>query len=703
MAILEKIRKRSALLIVVIGIALFSFVISDFIQNRNLLKSSSVVGKVNGETILRENFMREVELASRRFGGSMSSLQVANQVWNQQVRNLLLEKQYKELGIAIEDDQVVELIKTNPYFSQDTLFQNEAGIFDEGRYLEFVADLQSNNPTGYQQWKLQEEAMVKAAKEQHYFNLVKASVYTTLSEGNYTYQAENDKVAIQYFQVPYSSIADSTITISKEEIKDYANTHKKEFKTEPQRSLQYVFFEEKPSPEDEENSKNEITALLEKKITYNPATKINDTVPGFRTTPNIADFVNANSDIPFDSTFVAKNDLPVAFADSLSNLTIGAVYGPYRDGEYFKISRMMAKKPNGVAQASHILIGYKGALQAIPSVTFTKEEAKAKAQELFNSVTKNPDTFADLARENSTDLQTGRLGGNLGFFAEGDMVKPFSDFVFSNAVGKIGIVETDFGFHIIHVTAKEVTLQIATIARKIEPSETTINNVFRNATEFEMAASEKEFAEAAKAATYNPRPVRNLKELDETIAGIGDQRSIVQWAFNADTEVGDVQRFNVQGGYAIVQLTEKIKKGVISSEDINVRIKPILLRQKKAALIISKNKGKTLEERAYSAEAPLRTASELTIKKLVIPGIGREPKVIGTALALQEGQTSGFIEGENGMYMLKVTGKEIAKPLDNYSTYATTQQTAARSRVNAAVYTALKEAATIKDNRAEFY
>lgn len=703
MAILEKIRKRSLLLIVIIGLSLFSFVISDAIQTGRFGMPSSTIGKVNGERISRDAFNQEVEVTSRRYGGSLSNLQVADQVWNLRVRNSLLEEQYKKAGIRIEEAQTLEIIKSNPGFAQDTMFQNEAGVFDENRFIEFLADLKANNPAGFEQWKLQEEALVKNTKEQTYFNLIKAGIQTTLKEGEYSYRAENDKVAIEYIQIPYSSIPDSTITLSEEEMKKYARTHEKEFEPEPLRSIQYVYFEEKASPEDEEALVSELTALLRDQVTYNAVTKTNDTVSGFVTTSQLVEFVNAHSDVPFDSTFVAKEDLSEVLANSLFNLSEGALYGPYKDGDAYKISKMIAKKPEGIAKASHILISYKGALRANPTVTLTKDEARAKAQKVLADALKTPESFTDLARENSSDLQTASKGGDLGYFQEKDMVKPFSDFVFGNPVDKIGVVETDFGFHIIRVTAKEPTVQLATLVRRIEPSETTISAVFQKATEFEIAVSKKDFAEAAKEKRYAIRPVKNLKALDETITGIGEQREIVQWAFKTQTKVGDLKRFNVKGGYALAQLTEKTKKGMVSSEEVNVKIKPVLLKQKKAALILSKNKEKSLEKAATAANVPLRTASELTIKKLAIPGVGREPKVIGVALALEKGQTSKWIEGESGVYLVTVTDKEIAKPIDNYSTYANAQKTAARSRVNGAAYNALKEAARIKDNRAEFY
>ncbi|MEM9686596.1 MAG: SurA N-terminal domain-containing protein, partial [Bacteroidota bacterium] len=170
MAILEKIRRRSLFLILVIGLALFAFVISGVIDGGGLKTNpKSNIGKINGENISRDKFVQQVENATRRYGAGISTLQVVDQVWNQQVRQKILEEQLETLGIQIEKDQIINVIKSNPAFAQDSTFQNEAGLFDEGRFIEFIADLRANNPAAYEQWTLQEEALISSAREQAYF------------------------------------------------------------------------------------------------------------------------------------------------------------------------------------------------------------------------------------------------------------------------------------------------------------------------------------------------------------------------------------------------------------------------------------------------------------------------------------------------------------------------------------------------------
>jgi len=197
--------------------------------------------------------------------------------------------------------------------------------------------------------------------------------------------------------------------------------------------------------------------------------------------------------------------------------------------------------------------------------------------------------------------------------------------------------------------------------------------------------------------------VNKIKEMDENLPGLGSQRSVVQWTFNKDTKVGDIRRFNVNNGYAVVQLTKKYDKGLMAPEDASATALPEIRKELKAEQIIAANKGKSMDAIASDNNVTTSNASALTVKSPTLPGAGREPMVVGTAFALGEGQTSGLIKGETGVYMLKVTKKTEAPNVENYSTYANTLRASTAARVSGSVYNALKDKAEIEDNRATFY
>lgn len=693
-------------MILIIGLALFAFVISGVFTNSNMSggKVGSSIAEVNGDEISIDDFRQKVDLASRRSGPTASTMQTVNQVYEQEVRNLILGQQLEDLGIDIEQDQILNYIATIPGYSQSPQFQDENGVFDQNKFREFIAELKINNPAQYELWLQDEKAIIENARQQAYFNLVKAGVGATLKEGEFDYKLANDKIDIKYVRIPFSSIPDSTISVSKSEIQAYINEHKDDFKQEAARDIQFVYFNEKPSAADEKAVEDEILKLLDDTVEYNAQTDRNDTIKGFRNTTDMLAFLDRYSDIKFDTIYRPKSQLPVRFADTLMSLKVGEIYGPYRDGDYFKVSKMMDRKVNGSVKASHILISYKDAQGAGADVTRSKEEAEAEAKRLLREARKKDAKFVELARDNS-DGPSAPNGGDLGYFQEGMMVPTFNDFAFGNSVGTIGMVETDFGFHVVKIDDKQDIVQIATLAREIEPSEETINTLFTDATKFEMESisSDKAFPDLAKESGYVVRPVNQIKSTDENLPGLSAQRSIVQWAFNEETSVGDIKRFDLPSGYAVVQLTKVYEEGTMSVEDASPTVLPIIRKERKAAQIIANNKGKSLEELAKDNNVNVSTATALNVKSPTIPGAGSEPTVVGTAFALNEGDTSELIEGNTGVFKLTVTKKTEGPKLDNYSTYANALRNTRQARVNTQVYQALEEASEIEDNRAMFY
>lgn len=706
MAVLENIRKRTTVLILIIGLALFAFVISGVFTSSEFGaggKIGSSVAEINGNELSIDDFRQKVEVASRRMGPTSSSLQVMNQVWDQEVRNSILGQQFGDLGIGIEQDQIVDFLETAGY-GQNPQFQDANGMFDPNLFRQTVMDWKVNNPPQYEAWLQTEEQIVQMAKEQTYFNLVKAGLGATLKEGELDYKLATEKMDIKYVRVPYSSIPDSTITISKAEIAAYVEKHKEDYKQEKARDIQFVYFEEKPSEADDQAVKASVAKLLDDTIEYNAQTDRNDTIKGFRSTTDMAAFLSRYSDVQFDTVYKAKKELPSSVADTLMSLQVGELYGPYKDGGSYKITKMMNRKPNGSVKSSHILITYEGATRANPEIKRTKEEAEDKAKELFTQVKNNVDEFTAFARDNS-DGPSAPQGGDLGYFQEGSLATEFNDFIFSNPVGKVGLVETDFGFHIIKVDDKEDVVQLATLSREVVASEETTNTLFTNATKFEMETIENqdEFAKIASSNEYFVRPVNSIKELDENLPGLGMQRNVVQWAFNEDTKLGDIKRFNINNGYAVVQVSGKYREGVMAPEDASMTVLPILRKERKAAQIIAASKGKTMDAFAKDNNVSVSTASALTVKSPTIPGAGSEPMVVGIAYGMAEGETSGLLEGNTGVFMIELTQRTEAPKLDNYSTYANTLKSNAANRANTAVYNALKEGAEIEDKRATFY
>lgn len=283
------------------------------------------------------------------------------------------------------------------------------------------------------------------------------------------------------------------------------------------------------------------------------------------------------------------------------------------------------------------------------------------------------------------------------------MVPKFNDFVFNNPVGSIGVVETDFGFHVIKVMDKYDAVLMGTVAQKIQPSESTIDAIYTKASQLEADANENsDFAALAKKAGLEVIPATNLKGFDEYVQGVGSQREIIRWSFNKDTEIGDVRRFEVPQGFVIAKLKDKNESGLLPIDIAKQQVEPIIKNQKKAEIIKKKMSGASLEAVAKASGASVQPAMGVSLKMPVIPNIGNEPKVVGKAFGLAAGKTSEVIEGNSGMFMVRAKAVTKAPEVPSYTTYITQDRTQNQSYAISKAYTALKDKADIKDNRANF-
>ena len=703
MAILGKIRQRSFFLILVIGLALFAFVISGaFGTGQGDTGPTDPIGIINEEEIPLDNFRLLVEQTQRTYG--YSSLQAVNVVWNQYLRTYLFEEEYKTLGIDAGRDQIEQVVSSTESIITDPRFINEAGFFDFGLFTNFIAQMREQNSQGYEQWKNQEATIISSARESIYFDLIKAATAVTEKEAEVQYHLENDNVDLNYVQLPYSSIPDSLVTVSDAEIKSYIKDNASQYERKANRALRYVAFLEQPTEEDQNIIRNGLENLIEDRIEYNDVSKLTDTLLGLKNTKRVADFIDRYSEEGFDSLYLPKGRLPLAFAEILYNLEEGEVFGPYQDIGTYKISKMLDRKENATIRASHILVAYAGAQRVDPSVTRTKEEAEALAKQYLRQVRRDKSQLEVLALQNS-DGPSKSKAGDLGFVQETGMDPDFFAFLNDNPTGAVGLVETPFGFHVIKVGDKQDLVLLASVSQKIVPSEQTSNKVFKDATQFEMDAGREDFAALAESSDYVVRTVNNVDVLDENLPGLPEQRAIVQWAFSDDTSVGDIKRFSLSfGGYVIVELTAQREAGLAAVEDVKEEVLPKLLAQKKAAMLKSDNQGtEGLADLAAKNGVEVKTALAINQKSGVLVGAGNEPYIIGAAFGLEEGQRSVLLEGNNGVYQVELVAKKTAQKLEDYSSYAQLLQTQERNALAERIISALESSATIEDNRALYY
>ena len=710
MAILGEIQKKSGVLIGIIALALFAFVIQGLIKNSSSLGKGNVnvIGEVDGRKIARTDFQKRVALVQKQ-NRNMSQMQAVKAVWDQMVNEAVLNNQYDKLGIKVGQDRLRDLIINNPTIKQ--AFTNQQGVFDDNRLSDYIDQIYQNknsNPELFAQWKNFENALIESEKKKIYMDMLKAAINPTLKEGEWLYHYENDVVDFKYAAVPYRTIPDSLVKVTKDDIQAYINKHKDEFKADESRDIKYVFIPLKPSAKDKQKVIDELKALINDKEVYDkdaPDHKKMET--GFKNTDDAETFANKYSDIKQKAHYAFKNQLFRKYADTLTKLNKGDIFGPYEVKEYIYLSKVIDTKiiPDS-AKAAHILIAYKGAMRANPAITRDKETAKKKADSILKVVKRNPLKFAEYAKKLS-DGPTKTKGGDLGWFTYGRMVPKFNDFIFNGKKGKIGLVETPFGFHIIKIndlTKPKKAIKLVSIARKIEPSHETENETFAKAAQFASEAlGTDKFYTLAKQKGYEAKPVKKIGRFEDHIPGIGQNRDLVRWLYKSDRKIGDVAKFDTEKGHIIAYVSGIREEGIMTPEEASYLIKPKLIKEKKAELIKAKFKGTTLEEMAKNANAKVGTATGVSLKNPYIPGFGKEPVVVARAFVLQPGKVSKPINGNKAVYIIETIKITKAADIKNYVPYVEKIRKERIASISTDVEKALKEKADIEDNRANIY
>ena len=345
MAILGQIRKRSFFLILVIGMALFAFVISGVFTSNGGFSSNKPIGEINGEEIDFEMFNSMVEQAQVVYG--LNTIKAVNLAWEQGLQNQILTQELEKLGIDAGKNQLEQIISQDQSIALNPIFQNEIGLFDFNLFSNYITQLKSTNPSIYNSWRLQEENFITVAKQKIYFDLIRSSIFQTNIESKIQYHLENDKVNLQYLRFPYENIPDSLFQIKDSEILSYMKKNKDQYEISESKEIEYIYIQDTASELDINNIISNLEQLRDGFNQLNRVTNNVDYVEGFKDTKEISEFIDIYSDISWDSIYVTRDDINSDYDDILFGLNIGQVFGPYKDDNFYKISRMVGKKREG--------------------------------------------------------------------------------------------------------------------------------------------------------------------------------------------------------------------------------------------------------------------------------------------------------------------------------------------------------------------
>jgi len=701
MAILSKIRERSMALILVIGLALFAFVldpssIEDFFNSTKV----NTVGEVDGETISRKDFSEALEAYKAQVGNRLTDMQASKQVWNNLVREKIYQNQLAEAGISVGENDVWSALIENPSVKNNQQFFNNAGLFDEGKLKEYLALAKSDNLPLWNQWAAFMGQIKTGLENTTYNNLITAGLGASLKEGEMQYVNDNTKITSQFVYVPFTTVSDSLVTVTKAEIESYIKENPRSFKVEASADLKYVKFNIVATKGDEATIEKEVADLLQDK----------DGVKGLKNTENAAVFISENnSDLALDTNYNFKNTVSVSIADAVFNGKEGDVFGPYKDREYFKISKITeVVQISDSIKGAHILIPFIGSVSASQTTTKTAEQAKKSADSIFKLVRRNKKKFAAIADELNPDGTKGK-GGEIDWITVNSAFSLDQDFgkgLFFSDKGDVKIVKTKFGYHIIRIDdtkKKQTAVKLATFARRIEASQATENTIFQNAETLALAlANGGKFEDVVKEKGLTAQAAFGLKMLDENVPGIGNQRGMVTWANKSENEVGAYKRFDTNTGHIVAVITNKTVKGLMSAAKATSRVRPVLVNEKKAALIAKTMNGATLADIAAATKQTVRTASAVSMQSPVISGVGFEPKIIGAMFSGKENTVFNKVEGNKGVFAFVVTKRVKPVVLPNYETFRKNIEVARKGQTSL-MYNAIKDATEVEDNRGVFY
>ena len=591
MAILGQIRKRSFFLIVVIGMALFAFVISGVFVGSGINQGQSV-GEINGEEIDYESFNLMVQQVQDAYRLDYSS--AVDYAWEIGLQDMVLVQELEKLGINVGKEQLEQILSAQPELVSDPSFQNELGIFDFKKFTKFIGDLKQMNPTAYNSWKMQEQDIISIAKKNIFYNLIASSVTFTDIESDLEYHLENDKVTIDYVKVSFDDIPDSLFNISNSQISNYIRKNKDDFMVDPSRAIDYIYIRDIASDLDENNVRTNLEVLRDGIVQYNDVTKLVDSIEGFKNVKNIPEFVDTYSEVPYEEIYLSREELRGEFGDILFGLDKGQTFGPYKDGDYYILSRMVDRK---------------------------REEGINK-------------------------------------------------------------------------------VLLASVYQQIVPSNETSNQNYRTASQIEFDAKNNLILESN---TLNVLNYESLDPFDSEIPGIPDSRSVIKWLYEKSTNVEDVKRFNLTQGYIIAIVKSINKEKLPEVADVYDNVKSKIIKTVKFDYLNKNYKNPSLELLTENFNVDVQRATAITQNDPVLVGAGAEPYIIGAAFALDPGEVSSLLLGNNGIYIIQSISREVAEDLSFNSAISSAMTDREIERVSSIIVEALKSNAEIIDNRSFYY
>lgn len=716
MNVLESIRKRTGLLVGIVGLALVIFILESLLGSGSSIFGGDMnsIGIVNGKKIDRNEFYTKVEnqLNGIRQQKQTNDIddqtrkQVVEYIFQGYISELVIKPQYKMLGLSVGEDELYENMVVNP--SQVVIqrltdpntrqlnpqFALPDGSLDRNKWKQVVASVTGDQEMAVKQM---EEDVANTRLAEKYSALIKKAIYVTSAEAKRDYQKQGTKMNVSFVMKRYDSVGDSAVKVSDDDLKKYYEENKYKYvSNKTSRKIEYVSFPIAPSIDDvaaiEKNAMEVADAFKTKKASEDSAYMMAESENGQII---VQEFSRKNM-ILRDTTI---------YTDA-----IGTVYGPYNEGAYFKIYKLAeVRSIADSANVRHILIGIVDPQTQKP--TRAKARAKKLADSLLVLIKDKKLTFDTLVKTFSDDKGSVDKGGTYGWMNETTQyVEPYKNAGLMGVKGNISVVETPFGYHVIEVldvsATRHTNYRLEQIFKPIVPSEETTKRIFEEAKQFAGENNTAElFDKGIETKKLTKRIADNIDENDITIPGLESAKELVRWTYSATK--GDVNLFSYNDKHMVVKLSSIKEKGYLPLEDVKDDVMAQAIQEKKAEMFMGEFKAKaagasSIDDIAKKLNLEAMTQDNLGPEAHNVQGIGHDDVLVGTAAGTKTGAMSKPIAGEVGVFIVKVNSVAPGAPTADYRDHKKMLEQMYSYRADTEFYTALKEKANIENHTGRF-
>jgi peptidyl-prolyl cis-trans isomerase D len=521
---------------------------------------------------------------------------------------------------------------------------------------------------------------------------VSKGLYVTSKQAEFDKSLTGNTVDFSYILKNYSTVSDSSVTITEKDIEAYFEKNKESYKRTALRDIEYVTFDVVPSEEDIKETEKWIT----------------NTSNEFRTAADPVQFINMTADSRHIGFFYPLSNVPETLKEFVKKEDLNSIYGPYIEEGSYKLARLLAveDRPDSV-HARHILISTGSAK--------TLDDSKNLADSLIQVIRKGTATFDELAKNYSDDQGSAQIGGDLGWFTEGRMVVPFNNACFTGKKGEIKTAETTFGIHIIEIldqSKKSRKYNIGYIDRKIVPGTQTTQKVYSEAGQFAGTNDTYEkFNQAIAEKNLNRRVANSITPQQKTLPGLENPRYLIMSLFNAEAgkiilDNSQQAVFEIADKYVVAYCTKVQEEGYAKVKDVENDIRFALLKDKKAEVISEEfrknSEGKSLDALAATMNLTVQEATQVNFRSFTVPGLGTEPALTAAASVASQGTLTGPVIGTNGVFMLTVNNS-TASQSEDIKVLQDRLASTFQMRGSYEAYEALRKVANIVDKRYKFY